>query len=151
MRGKAPEWTRTTTEKSLHKALNLARLPIPPRAQRRASISLDRRDPTSRRSAAVAALVSVQAWRYSANTCSFQANVKPKRESSRHGSDQAPAGDIRVHPQVLREVRLSTHRARHRKSGRPGLVVDRARSSGEPREDRIAPPRPRETARERAI
>jgi hypothetical protein len=31
----APEWTRTTTEKILHKALNLARLPIPPRAQSR--------------------------------------------------------------------------------------------------------------------
>jgi hypothetical protein len=29
----APEWTRTTTGKSPHKALNLARLPIPPRAQ----------------------------------------------------------------------------------------------------------------------
>src|SRR5947209_18507 len=30
----APEWTRTTTGKTPHKALNLARLPIPPRAQR---------------------------------------------------------------------------------------------------------------------
>jgi hypothetical protein len=30
----APEWTRTTTGKFPHKALNLARLPIPPRAQR---------------------------------------------------------------------------------------------------------------------
>ena len=30
----APEWTRTITGKSPHKALNLARLPIPPRAQR---------------------------------------------------------------------------------------------------------------------
>jgi hypothetical protein len=29
----APEWTRTITGKSPHKALNLARLPIPPRAQ----------------------------------------------------------------------------------------------------------------------
>lgn len=35
----APEWTRTTTENNLHKALNLARLPIPPRAQRGASIA----------------------------------------------------------------------------------------------------------------
>src|SRR6202035_3583861 len=33
MRRYAPEWTRTTTGKSPHKALNLARLPIPPRAQ----------------------------------------------------------------------------------------------------------------------
>jgi hypothetical protein len=29
----APEWTRTTTDREVHKALNLARLPIPPRAQ----------------------------------------------------------------------------------------------------------------------
>ena len=29
----APEWTRTITGKTPHKALNLARLPIPPRAQ----------------------------------------------------------------------------------------------------------------------
>src|SRR6202035_5160114 len=33
MRRYAPEWTRTTTGKTPHKALNLARLPIPPRAQ----------------------------------------------------------------------------------------------------------------------
>ena len=31
----APKWTRTTTGKTPHKALNLARLPIPPRAQSR--------------------------------------------------------------------------------------------------------------------
>jgi hypothetical protein len=35
----APEWTRTITGKSPHKALNLARLPIPPRAQRGPSIA----------------------------------------------------------------------------------------------------------------
>src|SRR5579863_369684 len=35
----APEWTRTTTENNLHKALNLARLPIPPRAPGAASIA----------------------------------------------------------------------------------------------------------------
>src|SRR6185312_5919797 len=29
----ALEWTRTTTDHTVHKALNLARLPIPPRAQ----------------------------------------------------------------------------------------------------------------------
>jgi hypothetical protein len=29
----ALEWTRTTTGRKAHKALNLARLPIPPRAQ----------------------------------------------------------------------------------------------------------------------
>ena len=35
----APEWTRTTTPLTQDKALNLARLPIPPRAQRPASIA----------------------------------------------------------------------------------------------------------------
>ena len=30
----APERTRTSTDHSVHKALNLARLPIPPQAQR---------------------------------------------------------------------------------------------------------------------
>jgi hypothetical protein len=32
-RSNAPEWTRTTTDHTVHKALNLARLPIPPQAQ----------------------------------------------------------------------------------------------------------------------
>jgi hypothetical protein len=65
-----------------------------------------------------AALASVHARRYSANTCSFQAPVHPNREPSRHGSDQAPAGDIRLHPQVLGQVRLSADGARHRQGGR---------------------------------
>jgi hypothetical protein len=39
-------------------------------------------------------LASVHPWRYSTNTRSFQATVHPRGESSRHGSDQAPAGDI---------------------------------------------------------
>jgi hypothetical protein len=34
----APKWTRTTTGKSPHKALNLARLPIPPWAQKRGRV-----------------------------------------------------------------------------------------------------------------
>lgn len=36
----APEWTRTTTDHTVHKALNLARLPIPPQALEAASIAL---------------------------------------------------------------------------------------------------------------
>jgi hypothetical protein len=35
----APEWTRTTTDQMVHKALNLARLPIPPQAPEWASIA----------------------------------------------------------------------------------------------------------------
>src|ERR1700759_3465606 len=36
----------------------------------------------------------------------FSATIQPNWESSRHGSDQAPARDIRLHPKVLGEVRL---------------------------------------------
>jgi hypothetical protein len=64
----APEWTRTTTDREVHKALNLARLPIPPRAQGGEYIpgvlaaAGGRCGPS---------LVSVHGWRYSANTCSL--------------------------------------------------------------------------------
>ena len=36
----APERTRTSTDPTVHKALNLARLPIPPQALEAASIAL---------------------------------------------------------------------------------------------------------------
>jgi hypothetical protein len=38
----APERTRTSTDLKVHKALNLARLPIPPQARGAASIALGR-------------------------------------------------------------------------------------------------------------
>ena len=76
--------------------------------------------------------------------------VHPNGEAPRHGSDQAPAGDLRLHPQVLGQVRLSAHGARHRQSGRPGLLLDRARAPREPREDRAAAPRSVQAARDRA-
>ncbi len=56
-------------------------------------------------------LASVHARRYSANTCSLQATVHPSGERSIHGPDQAPAGDLRLHRQVLGEVRLSAYGA----------------------------------------
>jgi hypothetical protein len=37
----APERTRTSTDHKVHKALNLARLPIPPQAREAASIAPD--------------------------------------------------------------------------------------------------------------
>jgi repressor LexA len=76
----APEWTRTTTEKSLHKALNLARLPIPPRAQRGRVYLRSNAVQRPRGVGNLRVLVSVPAPRYSANTCSFQATVQPKGE-----------------------------------------------------------------------
>ncbi len=97
-----------------------------------------------------AALASVHSRRYSANTCSLEALIHPDREARRHGSDQAPAGDLRLHPQVLGQVRLSADRPRHRQGGRARLVLDGARASREPREDRPAAPRPLEAPRDRA-
>jgi site-specific DNA recombinase len=85
------------------------------------------------------------------NTCSSHSIVEPNRERSKHGSDQAPAGDIRLHTQVLGQVRLSADRARHRQSGRLGLVLDGARPPVEPREDRPAAARPDQAEGDRAV
>jgi site-specific DNA recombinase len=94
-------------------------------------------------------LASVPGRRYSTNTCSLQATVHPIRESRRHGSDQAPAGDLRLHPQVLGQVWLPAHGARHRQGGRVGVVVHGARAPGQPGEDRPAAPRSLQAARDR--
>jgi len=94
-------------------------------------------------------LASVPGQRYSTNTCSLQATVHPIRESRRHGSDQAPAGDLRLHPQVLGQVWLPAHGARHRQGGRVGVVVHGARAPGQPGEDRPAAPRSLQAASDR--
>jgi hypothetical protein len=95
------------------------------------------------------ALASVHGERYSANTCSFKATVHPSGEPRRHGSDQTSAGDIRLHPQALGQVRLSADGAGHRQSGGARVFVDRARPSGQPGEDRPAAARSLEAARDR--
>jgi site-specific DNA recombinase len=95
-------------------------------------------------------LASVHSRRYSANKCSFQSTVHPNRESCRHGSDQAPAGDLRLHSQVLGEVRVPADRARHRQSRGAGVVVDRACAPRQPREARPASSRSVQAARDRA-
>jgi hypothetical protein len=59
------------------------------------------RDPLAAGDRIVSALASVHSHRYSANTCSLQVEIHPDTEASKHGSDQTPAGDIRLHPQVL--------------------------------------------------
>ena len=78
------------------------------------------------------------------------ATANPNREPKRHGSDQAPAGDLRLHPQVLGQVRLSAHGARHRQGRRARVLLDRARPPGQPREDRPAQARSFQAARDRA-
>ena len=63
----APEWTRTTTGREAHKALNLARLPIPPRAQ---GGEYSPGPPAAAVDRSASVLASVHMRRYSANTCS---------------------------------------------------------------------------------
>ena len=76
---------------------------------------------------------------------------RPREQGvQRHGSDQAPAGDLRLHPQVLGEVRLSADGARHRQGRRARLLVDRARASRQSREDRPAAARSLQAACDRA-
>ena len=74
----APEWTRTTTRLTPDKALNLARLPIPPRAQGgEYSPGL----PAATAARLKPTLASVHTRRYSANTCSLQGANHPDREA----------------------------------------------------------------------
>src|SRR4051794_16960508 len=82
------------------------------------------------------------------NTCSLSTS-RTAREAA-HGLDQAPAGDLRLHQALLGQVRLPTDRARHRQGRRARVLVDRPRSSREPRAARPPAPRPDEAARDRA-
>src|SRR5205823_9321117 len=115
----APEWTRTTTRNTPDKALNLARLPNSATGAEGASIAPVQFAPERQRvprARLAPALVSVLIARYSANTCSSSGKRSRSGEMSSDGSDQTPARDIRLHPQVLREVRLSAHGQGHRQS-----------------------------------
>ena len=77
-------------------------------------------------------------------------NSEPEQGAKRHGSDQAPARDLRLHPQVLGQVRLPADGARHRQGRGPRVLIDGARPPGQPREDRPAQARSIEAARDRA-
>src|SRR3954453_5285873 len=90
----APKRTRTSTGHTAHKALNLARLPIPPPAQGQGE--------NSGRSVA-----SVRGPRYLLRTHVPPGRRPPVLEGgARHGPDQAPARDLRLHQEVLGQVRL---------------------------------------------
>ena len=122
MRGfpSAPERTRTSTDHSVHKALNLARLPIPPQALGAASIApgycspavcvsrlrrLAARDRPCRRRIAgflmgprLGGGLSPSASRATfTNTCSSLIARRAPSKEQRNGPDQAPAGDLRIH------------------------------------------------------
>jgi hypothetical protein len=88
----APERTRTSTDHTVHKALNLARLPIPPQAPGAASIALPRAPKVSSSEASCrlaqclgrAMVVSVLAARYIAEH-TFE-SAAPNKEQA-HGLD----------------------------------------------------------------
>ena len=130
-----------------HKALNLARLPVPPQPlegrailEGRAALPMPLEPDCLHPSEGGATLT---------NICSVQ-RQSSKRRSEPCGPDQASEGDLRLHRQVRREVRVSADRARDRQGRRPALVLDGARAPREPREDRAAAPRPDQAAGDRA-
>src|SRR6202011_4721883 len=88
------------------------------------------------------------------NTCSmYRARLPRRAEPNKErtdGSDQAPAGDIRLHQTLLSEVRVSADRARYRQGGRARVVLDGPRAPREPRTDRAAEARSDQAARDRA-
>src|SRR3954466_11922101 len=138
----APKRTRTSTGHSAHKALNLARLPIPPPAQ----VGPRR---VSRRDAEYSPqLIPSGPPATFSNTCSYHP-PKTAREPA-HGPDEAPAGDLRLHQALLGEVRLSADRSGHRQGRGPRVFVDRACPPRQPRAARAAAPRSDEAARDRA-
>src|SRR5438270_12160788 len=86
----APKRTRTSTGHSAHKALNLARLPIPPPARGvpqhiRGSAGCDRPGPSLPSRTHVALCLS---------------------EGRRRGPHEAPARDLRLHQEVLVAARV---------------------------------------------
>src|SRR5262245_29500365 len=124
----APREIRTPTDQMVHKALNLARLPVPPQAragaQYRAALQFGPRR-----------LDAVRTPRYSTNTCSRDRDRagSDRREiegswggsNGRAEADQAPAGDLRLHQAVRVGARLSTDGAGHRQGHWADLLVDR--------------------------
>src|ERR1700694_4095309 len=133
----APERTRTSTDHKVHKALNLARLPIPPQALGAASIAsaLAR---GRRRSSLLRAKSGGLGWCWACVCCvrpgcalhsrthvrySGKIQCKPSKERT-DGPDQTSAGNLRLHQAIFREGRLSADNPRYRQGGGAGLVLD---------------------------
>src|SRR5690349_700653 len=125
----APRETRTPTGHTAHKALNLARLPIPPQARAGANYSVGNRSGELR-------------LKSSEGVCTLRTHVRingknPASEGELNGRvepHQAPAGDLRLHQALFRGPWLPADRAGHRKGHRAHLVVDRSRPPREPGE-----------------
>ena len=158
----APERTRTSTDHKVHKALNLARLPIPPQALEAASIAPHRSlqgfsevDGGGRDASAwLRTSGSIESVLEAALQFRTHVRLSPDRRAKRarsgpSGLDQTSARDLRFHQALLGEVRLSAHRARHRQGGRSGVVLDGPCPSGQPGADRPAPARSHQAAGDR--
>src|SRR2546430_7088045 len=126
----APRETRTPTPHTRDKALNLARLPIPPQALAAA----DYRSGRLRRQGLD--------WRPPGSLLCEHTFETGYQEDSPRGpqAHKAAAGDIRVHQAVLRAARLSAHGSRHRKGDRAHVAVHCPRAPHEPGEGRAAAP-----------
>src|SRR3954454_18034594 len=125
----APRETRTPTRDTPDKALNLARLPIPPQAR-------DGADYRGGGRVRCGALQSSDGPATLTNTCSLQPfrTTETGVPDGRVEPHQAPARDLRLHQALLVGARLSAHRARHRQGDRPHVVVDGARAPLQPGE-----------------
>jgi hypothetical protein len=109
LRSHAPKRTRTSTGEIPHKALNLARLPIPPPARGAGDYS-----PGCRGDASPLLPSGPATLRTHVRTPGRPRPRKGLTMGSRKGPDEAPAGDLRLHQALLGQVRLPAHGAGHR-------------------------------------
>src|SRR3954463_11177710 len=86
-------------------------------------------------------LESVRRGRYLVRTHVRRSRGGAEPHGHREGSDEAPAGDLRLHQALLGQPRLPAHGAGHRQGGRARVVVDGPRAPGEPGEGWAAPAR----------
>ena len=120
-----------------HKALNLARLPVPPQPPAAAIVRGGMPAAASRLipSAAAATLRTCVPWCAAPTTPNQPTHVTQEGEPG-HGSepDQAPERDLRIHQGASRQDRLSADRAGDRQRARLALAVDRPCSPRQARE-----------------
>src|SRR4249920_1504347 len=86
-----------------------------------------------------------------ANRCSNVSRPEGRTAEGERGagSDQEAEGDLRLHSSLCGEDGVSADGAGDRQSGGAALVLDRARASGQPGEDRAAEARSVEAAGDR--
>src|SRR5262245_32380639 len=118
----AAERSRTSTTREGHKALNLARLPVPPQPRGTTMIVADwfARERWLQPSGGRATLRTCV--RPSQEPHSWLTRRTERTNGPRQGPDQAPARDLRLHQPLPRQARLPAHCARDRQGGRAALL-----------------------------